>query len=507
MRNNFQILVTLAVIIAVASFAQGYWEQYFDRWVISIINFGFTITVILLAVFIFLENRNPSKTIAWLIVLALFPYIGFAFFLVFGQSYRKQRLFRKRVYQDDEIFSRFAGSRSLKQVEMAEISEHQQPLFQLAQRFGSHPISFSTDTRVLTNGEDTYHAILGAIRNATKHIHLEYYTVRDDGIGRIFKHALMKKAREGVEVRFLYDAVGSWMLSRRYRKDLRGAGVKMVPFFPVKLPFFNHKLNFRNHRKIVVVDGEVGFIGGLNIGDEYLGKKKNVGFWRDTHLQVMGEGVRQLQLFFLRHWYYMSGQSLLLPEYLSSGRLEKEHSGGVQMIASGPDGEWEAIKSLFFSMIASAKHSIWIASPYFIPDDDIFTALRIAALSDVDVRLLVPKHPDKRVVFYASRSYFLDLLEAGVKIYEYRDGFMHSKIIVVDEELASIGTANMDMRSFHLNFEVNAFLYHTESTTALVHDFHQDFCDSEQISLENFRQRPILSRVVESTSRLLSPLL
>lgn len=507
MRNKFQILVILAVVIAVVSFAQGYWERYFERWIVAALNVGFTITIVLLAVFIFLENRNPSKTIAWLIVLAIFPYVGFAFFLIFGQSYRKRRLFRKRSFQDGELFARFEENRPLKQEQLAKMGGHQQPLFYLAQRFSSSPISFSTDTKVLTNGESTYHSILEAIRAAKHHVHLEYYTVRDDSIGRTFKDALIQKAQEGVEIRFLYDAVGSWLLPGNYRKELRAAGVEMVAFFPVKLPFLNHKLNFRNHRKIVVVDGDVGFIGGLNIGDEYLGKKHGVGFWRDTHLWIKGEGARTLQLFFLQHWYYMTGDSLLLPEYLSPHIKEEENFGGVQMIASGPDGEWEAIKSLFFAMITSAKKSIWIASPYFIPDDDIFSALRIAALSGVDVRLLVPNRPDKRIVFYASRSYFPELLEAGVEIYEYRNGFMHSKLIVVDEELASIGTANMDMRSFHLNFEVNAFLYRTESTNELVHDFRKDFLDSTRIKPAQFRKRSILSRVVESTSRLLSPLL
>ncbi len=219
-----------------------------------------------------------------------------------------------------------------------------------------------------------------------------------------------------------------------------------------------------------MIDGSVGFVGGLNIGDEYLGRDANFGFWRDTHLMLKGEAVRSLQLIFLQDWYYMTNDSCLTAEYLSPVLGENKY-GGVQLIAGGPDNEYSAIKNIFFSMITSAKDSVWIASPYFIPDEDIFSALKIASLSGIDVRLLVPKKPDKRIVFHASRSYFPELLEAGVKVYEYEKGFMHSKIVIVDHELASIGTSNMDMRSFHLNFEVNAFLYRTKSTEKLVKEY------------------------------------
>jgi len=286
------------------------------------------------------------------------------------------------------------------------------------------------------------------------------------------------------------------------------AGVEIVAFGPVHLPFLNNKFNFRNHRKIIVIDGYIGFMGGLNIGDEYLGRDKSFGFWRDTHLMIKGEAVRSLQLIFLQDWYYMTNKSLLSDEYLLACFPENgRKAGGVQMIAGGPDNEWSVIKNIFFSMINTAKQSVWIASPYFIPDDDIFSAIKIAALSGIDVRILVPKKPDKRIVWFASRSYFPELLEAGVKIYEYEQGFMHSKFIIVDQEFASIGTSNMDMRSFHLNFEVNAFLYQTESTKKLVKEFLNDLESSHPLELEQFRKRRFGYRLLESTSRLLSPLL
>ncbi len=240
-----------------------------------------------------------------------------------------------------------------------------------------------------------------------------------------------------------------------------------------------------------------------------MGKDENFGFWRDTHLRLNGEGVRSLQLIFLQDWYYMTNHSFLTDEYLAPVTTdhEKGHHGGVQIIAGGPDNEYSTIKNIFFSMIVSAKKSVWIASPYFIPDEDIFSALKIAALSGIDVRLLVPSNPDKRIVFHASRSYYPDLLETGVKVYEYREGFLHSKIIIVDGELASIGTSNMDMRSFHLNFEVNAFLYKTDSVQTLVNDYLHDLLVSNELHIEVFKGRHFGMRMMESLFRLLSPML
>ena len=376
----------------------------------------------------------------------------------------------------------------------------------MAQKLGNSPISFGTDTKVLTNGEETFSYILQELQGAVHHIHLEYYIVRDDEIGKKIKSVLIQKAREGVKIRFLYDAVGSWKFRRNISMNLKAAGIEMVLFGPVRLPFLNSKFNFRNHRKIIVIDGSTGFVGGLNIGDEYLGRNENYGFWRDTHLMLKGEAVRSLQLIFLQDWYYMTNSSCLTAEYLSPV-LKENRYGGVQLIAGGPDNEYSAIKNIFFSMITSAKDSVWIASPYFIPDDDIFSALKIASLSGIDVRLLVPKKPDKKIVFHASRSYFPELLEAGVRIYEYEKGFMHSKIIIVDHDFASIGTSNMDMRSFHLNFEVNAFLYRTESTKKLVSEYENDLHSSKRIDYEVFQKRNLGYRLLESTSRLLSPLL
>ncbi|RBW69943.1 cardiolipin synthase [Bacillus taeanensis] len=507
MKNRIQVIAVLGVITAIMFIIKPYWEN----WLLGGLSILFSVTAFFIAFLIFLENRHPSKTITWLIVLVVFPVVGFIIYILFGQSYRRRRMFREKAVQDEQAFMEFEGNRLVDEEKMGNMGDHQQLLFRLAHHLGKSPISFDTNTEVLTNGKETFNKIIEQLKKAKHHIHLEYYIVRDDELGNHIKTILMEKAKEGVEVRFLYDAVGSLKLSKHYIKELREAGVKTVPFLPVRIPLLNNKINFRNHRKIVVVDGVYGFVGGLNIGDEYLGKNKYFGFWRDTHLLVEGEAVRTLQLIFLLDWFYMTDEKLLTAEYLSPKKIanddQSDSLGGVQMIASGPDHEWEIIKHLFFSMIVSAKKSIWIASPYFIPDDDILTALKVASLSGIDVRLLVPARPDKRIVFYASRSYFPELLEAGVKIYAYQKGFMHSKIMIVDEELASIGTSNMDMRSFHLNFEVNAFLYRTVSTRTLVQDYENDLTVSKEIHINDFKQRSLFQRIVESLSRLLSPIL
>ncbi|MFB3169034.1 cardiolipin synthase [Neobacillus sp. 179-C4.2 HS] len=503
MKNTVRVVLFLLVL----SILMFFFREYLQGGIFGFLSLLITLSVIFIGFVIFLENRHPTQTITWLVVLGSFPLVGFFFYLLFGRNYRKEKMYRKKYFLDKQAFLTVEGENDPRSEEkLGLMAEHQARLFTLAQKLGNSPISFDTATKVLTNGEETFHHILEQLNKARHHIHIEYYIVRDDRIGQEIKEILINKAAQGVKVRFLYDAVGSWKLSKKYIDDLKNAGIETVCFGPVKLPFLNNKFNFRNHRKIIVIDGMIGFVGGLNIGDEYLGRNDTYGFWRDTHLMLRGEAVRSLQLIFLQDWYYMTNHSFLTAEYLSPQIDEKNH-GGVQLIAGGPDNEWSVIKNIFFSMITSAKVSVWIASPYFIPDEDIFSALKVAALSGIDVRLLVPNRPDKRIVFHASRSYFPELLEAGVKVYEYERGFMHSKIVIVDHELASIGTSNMDMRSFHLNFEVNAFLFRTKSTQKLVAEYINDLEYAKQLDLTSFRKRHIGLRLIESTARLLSPLL
>jgi cardiolipin synthase len=472
---------------------------------------AFSILFSLSCAFIFfvitLENRNPSKTIAWLVILGIFPIFGFFFYILFGQNYRKKYKFSQKAFIDELALIRF---RSNDEDDIRpSLKDGYDKVLNLARQTSQLPVSNSTETQVLTNGNETFNSILQAIENATKHIHLEYYIVRDDDIGTKLKNLLIQKAKQGVEVRFLFDDVGSWELTRKYVSELSENGIMIKPFSPVRIPFLNSKINYRNHRKIVIVDGIIGFVGGLNIGDEYLGKNKNFGFWRDTHLRLVGEAVQSLQFIFWQDWYFTTKEKIDSSKLYFNDNLNISDNkfGSVHVVSGGPDSESEVIKNIFFSMITSAKKSIMIATPYFIPDEDLHAALKIAALSGINVKILFPKHPDKKIVYHASRSYFPSLLEAGVQIFEYEEGFLHSKLIIIDDEIASIGTANMDMRSFHLNFEVNVFLYSTDSINKLVQDFIIDIETSNKIDSEVFLNRPIGVKVIESLCRLLSPML
>lgn len=366
------------------------------------------------------------------------------------------------------------------------------------------PITAYNRVVVLTNADVTYEAMLAEIGKARSHIHFEFYTIRDDAIGMKFQEALIRKAKEGVEVRVIYDGVGSYSLSKAYIDQLKQAGIAVQPFLKPLIAFFERRLNYRNHRKIVVVDGLVGFVGGINIGNEYVGRDPKLGFWRDTHLMLHGDAVYDLQRTFLTDWFFVSGESM-------EGRVnypthEEEHTSLVQVISSGPDARWDAIQEMYFAGLIAAKKRIWIATPYFIPDPSIIMALKSAAISGIDVRVILPYKADSRIVQYASRSYLKELLQAGVRFYLYRKGFMHAKIIIVDEIMATVGTANVDMRSFFSNFELNAVMFDHKVIARLESDFEMDLKECMEVKLNEFEMRSRSEKRKERIARLLSPL-
>lgn len=494
-----------AVLISAMLFAFYYFGfDYFGSTAGTVVSVFSTLTVVSISFMIFMENRNPSTTMAWILLLALIPVVGLVFYFLFGQNYFKRRKYDKKAQRD--ILAYESETLQSSQPDLSAFRPEHRQILQLSQRLARTPISFATETKVLTNGEETFSALLVELQRAQHHIHMEYYIYRSDDIGTRIKEILIQKAKQGVAVRFIVDAVGSLQLPPSFLKEMEGAGVQTAVFGSPRTNFFASRVNYRNHRKIVVIDGSVGFLGGLNIGDEYLSRNKVYGFWRDTHMLIRGEAVRTLQVIFMQDWQYVTDEVMTGQEYYSPELLENQQ-GAVQMIPSGPDNERRALKHIFFSMIVSAQKSVWLATPYFIPDDDILTALRVAALSGLDVRILFPAKPDKWLPFLASHSYFSTLLDAGVRIYEYERGFLHSKLLIVDGEIATIGTANMDMRSFHLNFEVNALLVETESVQQMIHDFERDLKFAALIDQDKFMNKPIVHRLLESGARLMSPLL
>lgn len=316
---------------------------------------------------------------------------------------------------------------------------------------------------------------------------------------------LIKKAREGVEVRLLYDDFGSRLLSKQFIRRLEASGVQVAAFFPSRFPKISLRINFRNHRKLAIIDGKIGYVGGFNIGDEYLGKSEKFGYWRDTHLRVMGDAVKMMQMRFILDWNQASPNKVKYDERFFVGGDYGDI--GMQIVSSGPDHEWEQIKYGYIKMILSAKEYVYIQTPYFIPDDSLMDALRIAALSGVKIKIMIPNKPDHLFVYWATLSHVGELLNEGAEIFLYQNGFLHAKTIVVDGKLSSVGTANIDVRSFRLNFEINAFMYDIDFAQKLVEVFEEDIKLSTQMTKSLYQKRSLFIRFKESISRLLSPIL
>jgi cardiolipin synthase A/B len=465
----------------------------------------FTLSVVLIGSIIVLENRNPSKTVAWLVILTIFPIVGFIFYIFVGRNVRKRRRYKhKSIDLNDAQDTSYIPVQLSTNEALKDQSKHEK-VVNLLLDHASSPMTRFNHVEVLSNGGPAFAKMIEQMEQAKDHIHVISFIVRADELGRRIQRLLMEKARSGVQVRFIIDGLGSRKLPSAYVRELREAGVEVRIFSPVLFPYLR-KVNYRNHRKLIIVDGIVGFVGGLNIGDEYLGKSKKFGFWRDTHMMVKGDAVYFLQYIFLLDWRFTSKQ-IIEPtaRYFPSHDIQNEIF--VQIAASGPDSNWEYIQKVYFSIITNAKKRVYIATPYLIPDDSILMALKVAALSGIDVRIIVPGRGDHPVVYWASRSYFMELMEAGVKLYSYQRGFIHAKILVADGEIVSLGTANFDIRSFHYNFEVNGVIYDSRVAKELEEDFRKDVRDSLELDLDQFQDRPISQKVRESVARLMSPLL
>lgn len=472
---------------------------------IILLNITFAVIVI------FQERRDVGSTWAWLLVLLLIPIAGFILYLFFAQNFRRKRLF----YWDE--YKKSGLDRGLKtQVDQFQrqefrfnnpTSQRNQDLITMNLINNQALLSEDNEIEVFTDGREKFEALFKDIEAATDFIHVQYYIIRRDQLGKKLLGLLARKAREGVRVRVLYDELGSRGISKRSLKKLREAGGQAEAFFPSKFRLINLRLNYRNHRKLVIIDGKVGYIGGFNVGDEYLGLDKKFGYWRDTHLRIQGTAVYSIQTRFILDWNQASQEHdityfpTLFPEMSQKGSV------GVQIVSSGPDSEYEHIKNGYLKMISSARRSIYIQTPYFIPDSSMLDAIRIASLSGVEVHLMIPDKPDHMFVYWATLSHVGELLKTGVKVYLYRNGFIHAKTIVVDDEVASVGTANIDFRSFKLNFEVNAFIYDEKLAQRLSNDFREDMRLSELLTMETYLNRSRWVKIKESISRLLSPIL
>ena len=468
------------------------------------------VTIVFMVMLVIQQRGDPMKTIAWLLVVIFLPLIGIAFYFFFGKNYRKEKIFSRKELADSKQIKLLAKYQPGEKLDANFIFDETiaSKTHIMKMLYNSDKVLLTAHNRVkiLVNGKVTFEHIIMELEKAKHHIHLEYYIIDDDRIGNEVRNILIRKAKEGLEVRVIYDDVGCWSLKDQFIRSLKNAGVHIFPFMPVRFPFFTNKINYRNHRKIIVIDGKVGFVGGLNIADRYISGSEELGPWRDTHLKIEGEAVYSLQSVFLLDWYFVSKRNLHDQDrYFPPVEVVDRHL--IQIVTSGPDSDWASIMQTFFTAIATAKSYIYISTPYFLPNESILTALRTASLSGVDVRMLLPEQGDAKLVHWSSFSYISQLLDAGVKVYLYRKGFTHSKLMMVDDVFCSIGTANMDIRSFDQNFEINALIYDNRITIAMRNIFMNDIKDLKNININDWDQRSRWVVFRESVARLFSPLL
>ncbi|KGL64291.1 cardiolipin synthase [Polaribacter sp. Hel1_85] len=458
-----------------------------------------------------LYGIRPTKTLAWLLAIFTIPIGGILFYFILGRNRRKNKFYQLKKTKEitqyyakvDDYYNTLDKS---KESNIPTVIKEHIKLAKLITKGSKFIPTHNNELIPLKNGKATFEAIFTALKKAKNFIHIQYYIFEEGNLAEKFKEILIEKAKKGVEIRFLYDALGSRTLSNKYLKSLKEAGIQVYSFLPMRLGKFLSSINYRNHRKIIIVDGIIGYTGGINVSDKYITGDAVLGNWYDMHLQLKGSVVNSLQAVFALDWSFASGNdSLLNIKYF----LENSTPGKstAQIVASGPDSDFSSIHQLYFSIINSAKKYVYITNPYIIPGEAIKESLQVAAMSGIDVRLLLSANSDSFLVKWNVRSHFENLLESGVKIYLYPDGFLHSKVIISDNELTSIGTANLDIRSFEQNYEVNTLIYDSQITSLLKQDFLKDCKKSNKINYQEYLKRPKTDRLKEGLAKVFSPVL
>lgn len=472
------------------------WSNVFVTF-FYLIYFAVVITTIFVVI---LDNRNPIKTMAWILVLFFLPVVGLLFYLFFGRSTRKEQLITKKGYA--RLSKRPMMEYQTQESLAGNVSK--QRLVSFFTQVNSALTFEGNQVEFYTNGYSMIQSMIRELSRARHHIHLEYYIFEDDAVGRLLRDVLIDRARAGVKVRVLYDDVGCWKVDHAFYEQMLCEGIEVQGFLKVRFPQFTSKVNYRNHRKLTIIDGEVGFIGGMNIAERYL-KGVSWGSWRDTQVKLSGKAVYGLQTAFLTDWYAVDRSLITSAEYFPA--MPSRGETIAQIVTSDPVGEWKDIMQGLMMAICSAQHYFYVQSPYFVPTEQIKTALQTAALSGVDVRLMLPKRADTWLIHESSLSYLEDMMKAGVKIYLYRRGFLHSKLMVCDDELSTVGSTNMDFRSFEHNFEANAFFYDKMTALAIKNIFLEDQKHCLLLSSKIWNKRSWKNKVIESVVRLLAPLL
>ena len=469
------------------------------HWIVLV---AYTVIAIVAMITVLLEHRQPAKTIAWVLVLSFLPLVGIVLYFFFGRRTRKNRhIWEKSLNQlTKRSMIEFAEQ---KQLELPE--EHKELIQLFVNQNFALPFK-NNETDVYVSGYEFFPALLAEISKATHHIHIVSYIIDDDPLGRLLRDALIDKAHKGIEVRLLFDDVGSWKTPNRFFEQMREEGIEVHPFMPVRFPAFTGKVNYRNHRKIIVIDGKVGFIGGMNLAQRYVKGHKGI-MWRDTHVKISGAAVYGLQRAFLVDWFHADRTLITDRKYYPDTTIAPNNSL-IQIVTSSPTNVWEELEQGYIKILLSAKRYVYMETPYFLPTEPIFFAMRTAALSGVDVRLMVSLKTDSKLVQMASRSYLTQTIQAGVKVICYEEGFNHTKLLVADDNVATIGSANIDFRSFENNFEANAFFYDKSMAQRIKDIFLTD--ETKCVPLEKIKEinhKSFIYRLWESVVRLLSPLL
>lgn len=474
-------------------------------YIVGIIYFLLLIIVCLRVIY---ETRSATKTMAYLLLIIFIPVAGMIFYILFGVNYWKLKLYNKKSREDEKLLNKLKNEMKAYGNEIIAPSElpaeDNRELAIMLKTALKSPLTRRNSVKLLINGEEKFPEVLEALRNAKHHIHIEYYIFEQDEIGQQIENVLIQKAKQGVQVRFIYDDFGSPNINRKMEQTMREAGVEVYPFQKVLFYLLANRLNYRNHRKIIVIDGQTAFTGGINVSDKYINNKPGKLFWRDTHLRIDGPGVFYLQYLFLTNWNFCTGKMIIPEEPYFSKRRPNNEDRFVQVAASGPDSDQPSVLFSLLQAIYLAKKEILITTPYFIPGDSILEALRTSALSGLSVKLLVPGICDSKLVNAASKSYYEDLLCAGVDVYMYQKGFVHAKTLVADGNLSIVGTANMDYRSFELNFEVNVLIYDREFSEQLREVFFKDIEKAEKIDKDSWCNRSAYQQLPERVARLFS---
>ena len=475
-----------------------------------ILTYIFWINVVIAIFIIIQDNRSPQSSISWILVILFLPIVGLIFFIMFGINWKKTKLTKQ---SPDIIFAKTLESILKNQkyflskmVISDENESDRYKLMNLLLNSNSSILTLYNSCKIYNEGEHFFEDLLKELENAKSSIHMEFFIWRSDSLGEKIKNILVQKAKEGVEVRLIFDGVGSFgRISYKYRSELKKAGIKYKYYLGLVAPFSIIKINYSNHRKIVVIDGKIAYTGGMNVGCEYISGGKFES-WKDTQIRLAGDSVRLIQTVFLVDWYN-SGNNLLLDDKYFPENTDTTSEMQIQIATSGADSEWDSIQQMYFTMITNANKEIYIQTPYFVPDQSIMTALETAALSGISVNILMTGVPDKKPPFWAAHTYFKSLLKAGVNIFLYKKGFMHSKIVIIDENIVSIGSCNFDIRSFHINFEINAIMYDTNLANEMIKNFYNDLKFCETISKKYLDNIGILKNFRNSAMRIFSPIM